>query len=335
MDITPAPLKDYLQGRCSQQEAERVKAWLAAPENTDAIRAALGDWWTNYQLSLKPENPDTEQMLRRTLLRLEGVQTVASKPKLRFVNLISRIAAILFIPLCLLSVYLYFYQTKTNSIFTQVMEREVFTKPGTRLHFQLSDGTEVWLNDGTTMRYPEQFTGNRREVFVDGEAYFEVKADATHPFVVHNPMMTTVVTGTRFNLNAYSEDNFFEASLLEGNIKLEGKSLSSELKPGQQAIYRQGLGLETKEVKAQNATAWINGKLIIQNERLEMAIKKISRWYNIDIQLHDTELKNYELTCTLEDEKLEQCMALIANALDLKYNIQKQNGEQNLVVLRK
>src|SRR5690606_14144513 len=110
--------------------------------------------------------------------------------------------------------------------------REIYTKPGTRIKIDLPDGTQVWLNDGTHFRYPEQFSGTQREVYVDGEAYFEVKSDAKHPFVVNNPMMKTVVTGTHFNVNGYVADRFFEATLLEGKVSLEKNKQIIRLNPG-------------------------------------------------------------------------------------------------------
>lgn len=333
MEMTPAQIKNYLQGRCSEQEALLVKKWLAVPGNADAARAVLGDLWTNYEPVLKSGEMDVERLLLRTQFRLRN-DSKSSKQGNRFWTVFSRVAAVLIFPLCLFTAYLYFDTDDFNLPQAQNPMREISTKPGTRLHFHLADGTEVWLNDGTTMRYPEYFTGNERKVFVDGEAYFEVKADKAHPFIVENPMINTVVTGTHFNLNAYSEDSFFEATLLEGKIELKGESVSGELKPGQQAVFSEGIGLQTKEVKAQNAVAWINGKLVIQNEKLETALKKISRWYNVDIELKNTELKNTELTCTLQDEKLEQCMALISNALSIKYAIKNLNNQQTIVLMK-
>jgi len=100
----------------------------------------------------------------------------------------------------------------------------------------------VWLNDGTTLKYPDKFATNERRVYVDGEAYFEVASNPKRPFIVENPMMNTRVTGTKFNLNAYEDDNYFEATLIEGKIGLENKSHRCDMKPGYQVQYNQSNG---------------------------------------------------------------------------------------------
>ena len=113
-----------------------------------------------------------------------------------------------------------------------------------------------------------------------------------------------------------STDKFFEATLLEGKIHLESKSGNAELSPGQQLQFNvDARKMVQRELKSKNVIGWIEGKLIIQNEPLPVALKKISRWYNVDILVLDPVLNDYELTCTLENEKLEQCMSLISNAL--------------------
>ena len=183
------------------------------------------------------------------------------------------------------------------------------------------------MNDGTTFRYPESFSGEKREVFVDGEAYFEVKSNPKNPFVVNNPMMNTVVTGTHFNLNAYSADKYFEATLIEGKINLENENKNLVMIPGEQVQFDSKLEkIVRKTVDPQDATAWIDGKLIFKDEKLAIAIKKLARWYNVEIILNDSEISNYLLTGTIQDEKLDQSLKLIALAIPVKFEFKKVNN---------
>jgi ferric-dicitrate binding protein FerR (iron transport regulator) len=341
MDIKPDDIKRYLEGKTTSEESAQIKEWLVNPQNDAVSRSLMGNLWANSDIQLKGNKPDTDRMLQKTRFRIYSSVPKKTSPKItapgtRLIQIFSRVAAVLIIPLLAFTAYLYFqrlndYAGTAENITPNI--REVYTKPGTKTHFLLADGTMVWLNDGTTFRYPETFNGNTREVFVDGEAYFEVKADKHHPFIVNNPMMNTVVTGTHFNINGYSSDNFFEATLLEGKIHLESKSGNVELAPGQQLQFdTNARKMVQRELKNKNVIGWIDGKLIIQNESLEVALKKISRWYNVEIQVVDQSLNNYELTCTLENEKLEQCMSLISNALPVRYTIEERNNRKKVLL---
>lgn len=330
-------IKKYLEGKTKGKQSEQIKNWLIDPSNEIEVRKILGEIWTNSKISLTGDKPDFDFMLKKLHYRIlsEGFQSGTSVNKKKssvqsIYQIFSRVAAILFIPL-LVSTFCIFYYFRFDVVFSEnSVIREVHTKPGTRINLELPDGTFVWLNDATTLKYPEKFTGNTRQVYVDGEAYFEVKSNPEKPFIVENPMMNTIVTGTSFNLNAYDTDHFFEVTLLEGKIHLEGQAGNIEVLPGRQIQFDTTTKrLFRNEVDPQNSIAWINGKLIIHNEKLILAIKKLSRWYNVEIQIDDPELINYELTCTLENEKIDQCLDLISRALPIQFEIKedKQQGQ--------
>ena len=327
-------IKNYLEGKATPKESEQILGWLINLENDVELRQILGEIWANSEIHLKSQAPDFNRMLDQLHHQINNKQIYQLKPKAlsqRLYQAFSRVAAILVIPLLLLSVYLYFDQAQTSTQFTSNAFREIYTKPGTRMHIDLSDGTSVWLNDGTTFRYPEQFTGDKREVFVDGEAYFEVKSNPENPFVVNNPMMKTVVTGTHFNLNAYSADKYFEATLIEGKINLESRSKNLVMNPGEQVQFDSRLeNILKKTVDPQNAAAWVDGKLIFKDEKLETAIKKLARWYNVEIILTDPEINNYLMTATIQDEKLDQSLKLIALALPVKFEFKKINNQTEI-----
>jgi ferric-dicitrate binding protein FerR (iron transport regulator) len=206
-----------------------------------------------------------------------------------------------------------------------VVERQVYTKPGTITQLELPDGSKVWLNDGTTLKYPEKFTGNERRLFVDGEAYFEVKTDPKHPFIVENPMMNTLVTGTSFNINAYSNDKYFEITLVEGKVQLEKNNQQFDLKPGEQIRFDVAkTQINRKNVNPAIYASWINGRLILEDEPLGVAVKKLGRWYNVDFIIADNELFALLLTATFQDEKLEQTLQNIVFALPVKFSIKEE-----------
>ncbi|MCW0481314.1 FecR family protein [Gaoshiqia sediminis] len=346
MKLNQHDIKNYLEGKTDQLRSEQIREWLIDPKNETQVRQLLGEIWTNSQIKLSGSKPDFDQLLSRVHYRIHAQpgSSFAAPSKTRKIGRIyqmfARAAAILILPLLLFTAYLYFSSPTGWVAQGELVMREIYTKPGTRTSLTLADGTKVWLNDGTIFKYPEQFTASNRTVFVDGEAYFEVKSDLQHPFVVENPLMKTVVTGTQFNLHAYSADQFFETTLLEGKIHLEGQAGHIELDPGQQVQFDATTNvIEKKEVKSTNAAAWIDGKLMIQNERLDLAVKKLSRWYNVEMVITEPQLKELELTCTLENEKLDQCMNLIAQALPIRYQLteEKIQGQirQKIQLMRK
>jgi ferric-dicitrate binding protein FerR (iron transport regulator) len=144
-------------------------------------------------------------------------------------------AAILIIPLVLGG---FFWQQFHVTDKTAVAYKEVFTSNGSRLVFNLDDGTKVWLNAGSSLKYPEKFTTLQRNVYLKGEAYFEVKSDKTKPFIVNTQSISVKATGTKFNVRAYLNQKESEVSLLSGKVSVsksgtEDKAMITLLQPNQ------------------------------------------------------------------------------------------------------
>lgn len=161
---------------------------------------------------------------------------------------------------------------------------------GKQYHFVLPDGTKVWLNAATTLTYPAQFDGERRVVTIDGEAYFDVVPDERHPFVVKSNLQELEVLGTSFNISSYDDDNYVKTTLVEGRVQIKGSATSGNLsstilKPGQQSTIMQGKhDIYVQPVDIGESIAWRNGVFIFNNEEIKVAMKKISRWYNVDVE---------------------------------------------------
>jgi len=332
--MTLPDLIKYFSGKASAAESKEIVDWMKDPKNEPEVRDALGKIWTHADIELKGEKPDFEPLLQKIHRKMhkKAKHVLPVIPFKTVYDSFSRIAAILIFPLLILTAYLYLKNDESlNGETANIIQQEIYTKPGTRSKITLSDGTLVWLHDGTTLRYPEQFGKDQRRVFVDGEAYFEVVSNPVCPFVVENPMMETVVTGTKFNLNAYSSDGFFEATLIEGKIQVNREQDQYRIEPGQQIQYNTGTKkVSQQEVNPYLSVAWINGKLIMQDEPLSIAVKKISRWYNIEIILQDQELQHYFLTATIENEKPEQTLKLITMALPVDYTVTERKTENGL-----
>lgn len=168
----------------------------------------------------------------------------------------------------------------------------VITPRGAEYQLVLSDGTKVWLNAASSIRYPVCFGEKERRVFVVGEAYLEVAKDAARPFIVTTRQSNITVLGTSFDVKAYPDEPADKTSLVEGLVKV-GDVL---LRPGTQVVVEQGRDLTVRRANLEEALAWKNGLFVFQSECLESIARKLSRWYNIDIVFKDNTLKNIRFT---------------------------------------
>jgi ferric-dicitrate binding protein FerR (iron transport regulator) len=320
--MTDQDILGYLLKNLSKEESEKVMLWMKDPENGTELCRALGRIWDGAEITIKKGNPDFESMLGEVHQKMTSWKKARrSVPSRKYLQAFSRIASVFFLPLALISIYFFFRVSLSYPKIAENTIKEIHTKPGTRIRFVLEDSTVVWLNDGTYMKYPERFSKDERRVFVDGEAYFEVKKDTDRIFIVDNPLVQTVVTGTRFNLNAYSSDRYFEATLLDGNVQLFEDKKQYVLIPGQRFNFDQTTGeISFRRVDLHHSISWTKGELILQDELLSTAIKKIGRWYNMEVILMDEELKNLLITVTFKDEKPEQMLRLISMALPVEFH---------------
>lgn len=179
----------------------------------------------------------------------------------------------------------------SNGISPVTGTNKIETPAGGQYQVRLPDGTKVWLNAASSLTFPTKFAKLERRVMLSGEAYFEVAKDKRHPFIVKTEQQEVEVLGTHFNINSYQDEPELKTTLLEGSVKVTLNSSARHLKmqdkgiiikPSQQAIL-QNNKLKIQTVDIQEAVDWKNGEFIFNNESLESIMRKISRWYNVDI----------------------------------------------------
>lgn len=162
----------------------------------------------------------------------------------------------------------------------------ITTPKGGQYEVTLPDGTKVWLNAASRLRFPVAFAVNERNVELNGEAYFEVAKDRKKPFKVKSEHQEITVLGTHFNVNAYSDEVFTKTTLLEGSVRVNKGSSGALLTPGQQAISDAASAVITvrKNVDLQESIAWKNGLFVFDKQDIFSIMNKISRWYDIEIE---------------------------------------------------
>lgn len=165
---------------------------------------------------------------------------------------------------------------------SNVVVQNVLTTPhNATAHVVLADGTEVMLNAGSRLVYPQKFSGNKREIRLQGEAYFKVHHDASRPFIVHANGVATKVLGTEFNVRAYDRSNT-HVTLLQGSVLVSASASSVRIKPGEDALFN-GTKLRVNDVDTEAFTAWTQGEFYFDNESLVDIATQIGRWYNVSV----------------------------------------------------
>jgi len=237
---------------------------------------------------------------------------------------------------------------------------------GARTNITLTDGTQVWLNSGTTFKYPAKLNQKDVDVYLEGEAFFEVAHLKNRKFNVKTSTINIQVLGTSFNVKSYTDDDQIETTLVNGSIRIDGqlddKTIKEPilLKPNQQATFIKGTAdfqvtriaekqgqedsLSTHEtiaaphqsktsltifekVKVEDYTSWKDHVLVFKSERLENLTRQMERWYDVKIEIKDESLKNSRYTGTFENETIEQAIEALSLSLPFDYKIEKNRIE--------
>ena len=186
----------------------------------------------------------------------------------------------------------------------------------------LSDGTVVYLNSGSELRYPVAFGAERRDVFLSGEGYFEVAKDAKRPFFVNADKLKIRVYGTSFNVNTYNIANV-ETVLVEGKIGIQGNNAEYTVKPGQLALYNREKGtMEIRDVDVRPYVAWKEHEFMFDNESLEEIMNTLSLWYDVDVFFQTASLKQLHFTGHLgRYEEVSHILDAISGVTQVKFSV--------------
>ena len=189
----------------------------------------------------------------------------------------------------------------------------------------LDDGTEIWLNSASELKYPAHFVGNERRVQLTGEAYFQVARNEAAPFIVETRGMDVKVLGTSFNVSVYEDEESCHATLVEGRVEVNDKVNGEKvvLTPGKQALLRGG-EMTVREVNTKLYTLWRLDRFTFASEDMEGVIRKLSRWYNVDFFFANSSMKQKRFTGSLPKyADISQVLKMIEMTTDIKFEIKE------------
>jgi ferric-dicitrate binding protein FerR (iron transport regulator) len=218
---------------------------------------------------------------------------------------------------------------ENNSDLEKVSYNTIKIPYGKKFQLQLSDGTLVHLNSGTTLKYPVKFiAGENRQVFLDGEAFFDVAKDKKHPFIVNADNLNVRVLGTHFNVSNYPEDAATDVVLVEGSVGMYNTNevfnadKNTILKPGYKGSFnRENATIMTKPVITDIYTSWINGGLTFRNMTFKNIITKLERRYNVTIINKNEKLANEKFNASFKEESIENVMSYFNDIHGINYTI--------------
>ena len=309
-------LKKYLSGRFPNETEERVQKWIIKDNNSEEKEQASQEYWDELDVTA---DSNTYTALDRVNRRI-GYLTMQAV-KIPLYSKISRIAVVLIPFLLIAGGYLYHTYKQSEMI-------EVSVAYGDTKYLLLPDSSEIWINAGTNIRYPKNFSKSQREVHLNGEAYFSVKENKAKPFIVQTERLSVKVLGTKFNVRAYSIDEKVVTSLTSGKVEVDTQSdLPKILKPNEQLTYNKNTSdIHIENIQASETDGWLKGKLIFNNASLNDILTTLERNFNISIE-NETGISSSKLYTVkfLKDENIDEILSVLEGVIG--FTSQKQEGK--------
>ena len=351
----------YLNNELQEGEAGELLEWINESKENKEIFCQVKNIWSSSNVSLrnsKEFNVNNEFIAFRKKNQEEesGIrQKNKDNRKLVRIQLL-RVAAVLLFLYSFGATMYYFFVVQGGDEYNQV-----YTKGGEKTHIVLADGTKVWLNSKTSFKYPTNLNKKKVEVYLDGEAFFDVAKKTNRQFVVNASQININVLGTAFNVKSYSDENTIETTLIRGKISLTHKEQINKsliLEPFQKATYYKKTPkvktLETQEhfvqkeenvqnneplpvakprmlleeVDVESDISWKDGRLIFKSEKFEDLAVKLERWYDVHITILDERLKNIRYTGVFEKESIEQALEALSLSKPFNYKL-----DQNKIII--
>ncbi|WP_343522435.1 FecR family protein [Pedobacter sp.] len=323
-------LGKQLAGEISSGESVELKSILDANE---ALRTEYKQLQAYFESeTAADENMETVLDRIKAQIKVPDQANLAiskNKPGVTWLK-IAAVLAVVLVGLLIYNRYAIFINKTNNEVLVNVQTRASEIKT-----IVLADGSTVKINSGSSFKYPRNFKGASRNVYLSGEAFFEVKKDASHPFIVHTAQLAVKVLGTSFDVKAYQNDSLTETSLISGKVAISMKDNAAKtfiLKPNDKFTLANGkasLGKLTYFSGTENnrvmETAWTKHELIYKNNRFDEIARLFERWYDVKITFKDPQLKAVKFTGHVDKETLTEALNVLKLIENFNYSIEGKN----------
>lgn len=308
-------LYKFFERKASPEEKEAIRLWLeASPEHEEELFRER-EFFDAMILSV-PSHREKRKKAQRPFLR------AALREALKFAALLA----------LALSCGVYFYTSRLEKLGSALTT--ITVPAGQRVNLTLPDGTNVWLNARSELRYPAAFTGGKRNVSLDGEAYFEVARDAAKPFIVSTRQCDVEVLGTKFNVEAYADSDDFCTSLLEGSVRVTDKHNPAEqliLRPNHQAALTDG-HLRAEPIADFDLFRWKEGLICFKNMNFRELMTRFEKCYGIHIIIETRRLDDYVCSGKFRiSDGIDKALSILQR--DAGYTFER-NKDESVVYIR-
>lgn len=316
----------YLSGKATAEERRKLDDWVKQSPDNDRYYQEMRNIWQVMHPAFTPSEIHVFEAEKKVLANIATTRRNIARTLIIYWQ---RMAAVLVIPLLIICTYLFL--EKDNGVYDAIEYQEVKSPHGTFSEVRLPDGTNVWLNGGSTLKYPLTFRKGERDVFLSGEGYFEVHSDKENPFIVKTGQITLRATGTAFNVEAYGSDSITAVTMVNGKIDVAfGNSSPVAMVPGERASFnnltKQCLIAKTDSYKWY---AWKDGLMIFRDDPLSYVFKRLGLTFNVNIELKNPSLANAPYRATFEYESLDEILRLLEMSAPLHFKQNKRVEDRN------
>lgn len=327
-------LLDYYDGRLGEQESHDLQSWINASEENRRTARRIFSLLLATDTNRRRKKTDTESALEQ--VKAKG-NIRSRRSAAGWWQWTQWAAAILFLPLVLLSVWQYsLLHSKGTAM--PADDIEVRTNPGMTTRLTLPDSTRVWLNASSVLRYPARFDGQTRAVRLTGEAYFEVTKDPKHRFIVHTPQESAVeVYGTHFNVEAYPDAPYITTTLTEGKVGFVHAEGNTTLRTPMEAGEKLRYDVRTHELTRTRTSgtselSWKEGLIIFEDTPIQEALRMLEKRFHVDFTIRNSNLEDDRFTGTFSTQRLEKILKFfeISTGIRWRYLNNPDLGQEKL-----
>ncbi|MDD4191448.1 MAG: FecR domain-containing protein [Mangrovibacterium sp.] len=329
-------------GKATPEEGEMIRSWVGESDWNRKEFAAYKKLWDDSTYLVLSDSVDVEKALIHTKDQIPRFSR-----KTKWILVARQAAAVLLLAVVFSIALNYFLNRNPDREAGSIVYQEIKAAFGTQTKLILADGTNVWLNSGSTLRFPVSFENTqKRQVDLKGEGYFEVAKNSQKPFIVNTCKLQVKALGTSFNVNAYEDEKHIEVALIEGKVELlqpvKGEAVSiMTLQPSEIADYNVEDHQIThkSEPEIERYSAWKEGKIVFFNDPVEKLISRLENWYNVDIEITGNTLKGYHFTATFGQESLDQVLKYLSISTPFSYQFvpmsaaDKKEGKKQKIIL--